>query len=160
MEKIGEAAGLTKKSLYYHFPSKEQLVAATAEHMREDYLSKCRDWFSTTSEDESFRERAVIATQEFAEHAKQPSWKGCCFVRITADLANEAGHPAHRIVQGARCEMENWFEGMIAKDGIRDSAMAARQMVIFVNGLVLMMLQDRSGSGVAEAANLLSTILS
>src|SRR5438046_2144413 len=44
MDEIAGAAGVTKRTLYYHFRSKDDLIAAALEHQHELALATFRAW--------------------------------------------------------------------------------------------------------------------
>src|SRR5689334_8797544 len=44
MDQIAAAAGVTKRTLYYHFRSKDDLIAAALEHQHEIALATFRNW--------------------------------------------------------------------------------------------------------------------
>ncbi len=48
MDAVADKAGVTKKTLYYHFASKDELVAATIEARDQPTLDLYRRWFADT----------------------------------------------------------------------------------------------------------------
>jgi AcrR family transcriptional regulator len=88
---IAEKAGVTKRTLYYHFRSKDDLIAAYLEARNEPTLSRYRRWFDEF--DGTVAERIAGMFGRLAGWAKSPRWKGCGFARAAAELAGAPGIP-------------------------------------------------------------------
>jgi AcrR family transcriptional regulator len=159
LDKVGELAGLTKKSLYYHFPSKDHLLSAVVDHLRPNYVAQYQVWAEEPAAGNSMRQRISHIFTRLTEAAAAPSWEGCCFVRLAAELGSLPGHPARLAVMRATQEMEEWFEQGLAAEGRFHAKTAARQLVMLLNGLVVALLVYRSGLYAPDAMELLDIIL-
>ena len=81
-------------------------------------------------------DRVLMILKGLSQAAEDPHWKGCCFVRVAAELGSLPGHPARKMVARAIREMESWFEvELAAKDETSDRI--ARLLVILLNGVVV-----------------------
>ena len=58
VDNVAEQAGVTKKTLYYHFRSKDDLIAAYLEARHEPALARYREW---AGEDGAMVERLIDA---------------------------------------------------------------------------------------------------
>src|SRR5579872_3406106 len=90
MDAIAEKAGVTKKTLYYYFRSKDELIAAYLESRDQPTLDVYTRWFEATTGSAADKVRGMFA--EFARSTDTLKWKGCGFLRTTAELANTPGH--------------------------------------------------------------------
>jgi AcrR family transcriptional regulator len=95
VDAVAEKAGLTKRTLYYHFRSKDDLVAAYLAARDQPNLALFKRWFDEANGDLPAKVQAIF--DHLARNAGHPKWKGCGFLRTSAELANLPGHPAIKI---------------------------------------------------------------
>src|SRR5579862_6868091 len=107
VDAIAEKAGVTKKTLYYHFRSKDELIAAYLESRDQPTLELFARWFAMTKGSASDKLRGLFA--EFARYTDTAKWKGCGFLRTTAELANTPGHPAIKAGAAHKKRFEAWL---------------------------------------------------
>lgn len=133
VDAVAEAAGVTKRTLYYHFTSKDELIAAYLYHRDQPNLARMRGWFEAADGSVSERTRAIF--QHLAKLMDHPSWRGCGFLRTAAELANMPGHPAIAIGRAHKLRFEDWLAGFYAQAGIIEAGQLARQIVLLVDGV-------------------------
>ncbi len=85
MDAVAEKAGVTKRTLYYHFDSKDDLVAAYLDARDQPNLKQMAGWFAAASGGTDAKVAAIF--EALARSARHPKWKGCGFLRTTAELA-------------------------------------------------------------------------
>ncbi len=112
VDAVAEKAGVTKRTLYYHFASKDELVAAYLQQREQPNLARFRRWYAEAEGGVAEKTRTVF--RSLARAARRPSWKGCAFLRTSAELANMPGHPAIRIGVAHKKDFESWFAEMFA----------------------------------------------
>lgn len=152
VDAIAEAAGLTKKSLYYHFRSKDDLIAAYLDYRDLPNLSAFQRWFDEA--EGTVGERIAAIFNRLAETAAHPKWKGCGFLRTSAELINLPGHPAIKIGAAHKKKVEAWLATCLDEAGIGDAAPLARQIRLLLDGAfsVAMLHRDPSYFETAGAA--------
>jgi AcrR family transcriptional regulator len=152
VDAIAEAAGITKRSLYYHFKSKDDLVAAYLDHRHLPNIAAFQQWYDAADGSVADRIGAIFA--ELATIAARPNWKGCGFLRTAAELVNLPGHPAIVIGAAHKQAVEAWFAARFAADGIVDAEALARQVRLLLDGAfaVAMLHRDPSYFEAAGAA--------
>lgn len=84
MDRIAERAGVTKKTLYYHFRSKDDLLAEYLKSTEVDVLARYRRW---AGDEGSVGERVERIFSNLARAAMHPRWRGCGFTRVICELA-------------------------------------------------------------------------
>ena len=116
VDKISAKAGITKKTLYYHFRSKDQLIAAYLKARDGPTLERFQQW---AGDEGTVAERMGRMFRRLGRRAKSPKWKGCGFVRATAELANLPGHPAIGIARAHKSNFEKWLSISLATRAIK-----------------------------------------
>lgn len=133
VDAVAEAAGVTKRTLYNHFRSKDDLAAAYLEARDQPNLAQFRTWFEGADGSVADRMRAVFA--KLAESAGSRSWKGCGFLRTAAELVATPGHPAVQAARRHKRNVELWLCSVIATERPKAQAEAlARQVQILMDG--------------------------
>ena len=144
IERISEMAGVSRRTFFAHFPSKDQLLAEVVDHMRPGYLDRYRAWSESRGPVASVEERLQHIFECITSSALDPKWKGSCFIRVSAELGNQSGHPVHAVVTAANRDMEKWLDAELLRGGYMESDSLARQLVVMINGLLMMQLVTRS----------------
>lgn len=132
VDAVAEEAGITKRSLYYHFKSKDDLIDAYLGYRDQPNLDAYERWF--TAADGTVAEKIAAIFGHLAKASSHPKWKGCGFLRTSVELANLPGHPA--IVRGIahKKRIEEWVAARLAEDGLLEPAAVARQIVLLLDG--------------------------
>jgi AcrR family transcriptional regulator len=141
VDAVAEKAGLTKRTLYYHFASKDDLIATYLKQREQPNLARFRRWYAEAEGDVAEKTRTVF--RNLARSARRPSWKGCAFLRTSAELANMPGHPAIKIGAAHKKDFENWFAATFEAEGLANAALLARQMVLLLDGSFAVVLLHR-----------------
>lgn len=156
VDAVAEEAGITKRSLYYHFQSKDELIAAYLASRDQPNLESYRRWFEAAEGDAGDRVAAIF--DRLAKAASRADWKGCGFLRTSAELANLPGHPALKLGAAHKKKFERWMAERLAAAGIGEALPLARQIMLLLDGSfsVVMLHRDPSYMEVAgEAARIL-----
>jgi AcrR family transcriptional regulator len=132
VDAVAEKAGLTKRTLYYHFRSKDDLVAAYLAARDQPNLALFKRWFDEADGELPSKVQAIF--NQLARNAGHPKWKGCGFLRTSAELANLPGHPAIKIGAAHKKKFEAWLRTMFEEAGIAGAAPLARQILLLLDG--------------------------
>src|SRR3974390_1486192 len=152
MDDIAAEARLTKRTLYHHFTSKDQLLAAVLTAQHELALQAFRtfgDRLSGSAEaivDGMFRELAVWADR--------PRWAGSGFTRVVIELADLPGHPARLIARRHKAQLERCLTELLERSGVRQAEGLARAIWLLSEGAISLILVhgDRGYSAAASEA--------
>jgi AcrR family transcriptional regulator len=162
MDAVAGKAGVTKRTLYYHFKSKDDLVAAYLHGRDQPNLVLFERWFTETKGGLAQKIRGMFF--KLAESARHPKWKGCGFLRTTAELANMPGHPAMRVGAAHKKKFETWMRQIFDEAGIKDASRLARQVMLLMDGSFAVTLLHRDPSYMETAGeasySLVTTALS
>jgi AcrR family transcriptional regulator len=149
VDAIAEKAGLTKRTLYYHFKSKDELIEAYLISRDQPNLAAFAMWFRDVEGTASDKTEAIF--QRVAQNARHPKWKGCGFLRTVAELANMPGHPAVAVGARHKRKFETWLAEQYAEAGIHRPQELARAVALLMDGAFSAMLTHRDPQ-YAEAA--------
>ncbi len=111
VDTIAEVSGVTKKTIYDRFRSKDMLVAVYLH--RRDLLY--RRWQQEWAAGHPLDPPLLGTFDAMAAWMREHGPRGCAFVRAAGELP-DPDHPAHRIAR----EHKSWF-----RDYLRDLAVAA-----------------------------------
>lgn len=157
VDAIAEKAGVTKKTLYYHFRSKDDLIAAYLESRDQPTLDLYARWFNETPGSAADKIRGLFA--EFARSADTARWKGCGFQRTAAELANTPGHPALKAGASHKKRFEAWLADALEREGIDNAPAVARSVVVLLDGAAAVMLVHRDPAYVQAAGAVAASLV-
>jgi AcrR family transcriptional regulator len=141
VDAVAEKAGVTKRTLYYHFKSKDDLIAAYLAGRDQPNLALFRKWFAEA--DGGLPAKVDAIFRNLARSARHPKWKGCGFLRTSAELANMPGHPAMKIGAAHKKKFEAWLHATFEAEGIAEPLRLARQILLLLDGSFAVVLLHR-----------------
>jgi AcrR family transcriptional regulator len=158
MDEIAAATSVTKRTLYYHFKSKDQLLAAVLDVQHHLALAAFRtfgDKLSGSPEDiidALFRDLAVWSDK--------PRWAGSGFTRLVIELADLPGHPARTIARRHKAMLEAHLAELFAKAKVNSPRERAREVWLLSEGAISLILVHRDRSYAAAAAQAAKKLIS
>jgi len=150
MDEIAHATKVTKRTLYYHFKSKDALLATVLETQHHLALGA----FRTFGDRLSGRPEAIIDTlfSDLAVWSDKPRWAGSGFTRLVVELADLPGHPARTIARRHKAMLEAHLAEMLASAGVEHPHETAREIWLLSEGAISLILVHRDRSYAAAAA--------
>lgn len=155
MDRIAERAGVTKKTLYYHFRSKDDLLASYLQSRHVAVLERYRGW---AGQEGTVGERMERMFGHLAQRALEPRWRGCAFTRVICELADLPGHPAAIAARAHKQGFEAWLRGLLEEEGWAEAAELARMLMALLDGGIVQTLTHRDPA-YARAAGAAATRL-
>ena len=142
VDAIAAEAGISKRTLYKHFPSKDLLIA--------EYLSRRAGLMTRPEGDPLAQILAVFDWQRrwFASGG----FRGCPFVNAVAELSGAPDHPALPVAATFKAARKQWFVDRLTELGVADPAGLAEQLVLLVEGAIATSLVRGGDPQAAEAA--------
>lgn len=150
VDDIAERAKVTKRTVYQHFRSKDDLMAAVLAHASELALERLRR--IETRLPASWDAMINSFFTQLAEWAAKPRWSGAGFTRVVAELADLPGHPARTIARRHKAMVEAWLADLLAKADVLSPAVRAREVMLLMEGAMLLILIHGDRSYAAAAA--------
>lgn len=132
VDAVAEKAGVTKRTLYYHFDSKDDLIAAYLDARDQPNLKAFQNWYRDARGTLPAKIESIFSN--VAKSARHPKWKGCGFLRTAAELVATPGHPAMKVGARHKSNVEAWFASVLAEGGVRGAADLARQIIVLLDG--------------------------
>ena len=157
VDAVAEKAGITKKTLYYHFQTKDELIAAYLASRDQPTLAYYERWFAETEGSTADKVRGLFLS--FARSADTPNWRGCGFLRTIAELASTPGHPAIKAGAAHKKKFEAWMADRLAREGVPEPKRIARQIVILLDGAATVMLIHRDTAYVEAAGDVAASLV-
>jgi AcrR family transcriptional regulator len=124
VDRIVEAAGVTRATFYRHFPSKDELVQAYLE--REDAM--LRGAFAAI-EDLPADQQLAAAIQGIADDITRNHTRGCPFINASAEYA-DAASPVRQVIRDHRDWFRSTLEGALSAAGQPDARERAGALVL------------------------------
>jgi AcrR family transcriptional regulator len=156
MEAIAAAAGVTKRTLYQHFDSKDALLAAALEAQQEQALALVQGWLVRPPENEGELIEAIFAG--LGRWARRPRWTGSGYTRLAMELADLPGHPARRLARAHKRGVETWLAERYAALGAATPELRARETLLLLEGAMTLTL-IHGDPAYAEAARRAARLL-
>ena len=132
IDRVIERAGVAKASLYDVFGSKEELIRSYLEALHEARVVRFERGLAKFT---TPRDRLLGVFDVLGELTKSPGFRGCAFVRASAELRPESS------VRGAIEASRAWMRGMLAgfakEAGAAQPERLARQLQILYDGAVI-----------------------
>lgn len=131
IDRVLAESGVAKMSLYRHFRSKDELIAACLEQRNEDYWK----WFDGVVAEHPGdpREQLRALFRAMAERSAKPGYHGCPFLNTAHDfIAPE--NPAHKVSVRHKATLLSRLTNICKKIGAKDPESLARQFVLLING--------------------------
>lgn len=141
VDAIAAKAGITKRSLYYHFKSKDALIEAYLEVRDQPNLDTFERWFNAADGDVATKVRAIFTN--LADSARSPRWKGCGFLRSAAELVMMPGHPALKAANLHKSRLENWLAAVLDASSVSNAEVLSRQLRLLLDGGFTVVLLNR-----------------
>jgi AcrR family transcriptional regulator len=155
MDEIAARADITKRTLYQHFPSKDDLIAAALAHSSELAIARLQGFRRPASRD------ALIDSffGQLGEWAAKPRWSGAGFTRVVVELADLRGHPARAIARKHKMAVEEWLADALAAAHVSSPRWRAREMMLLMEGAMVLMLVHGDRSYAVAAAEAAKTLV-
>ncbi len=138
MDEIAARAGLTKRTLYYHYDSKDELVGAVLQNQNKQTLRQFQRWIDPQSR--TAAEFADNLFEKLAVWANKPGWKGSGYTRLALELADLPGHPARLTAKLHKRAIEHWLSHQFQLRGADNSDQNAQSIAILLEGAMTLTL--------------------
>ena len=128
---VVEKAGVAKTSLYRHFGTKDDLIAAFLEREDQDFWGQ---WDRVTEQHRDDA-RAELNAQLgwIGERVGRLNYRGCPQINVAAEFP-EADHPARKVAEAHKREMRRRLRGIAERLDVAMPNELAGQLSVLING--------------------------
>ncbi|MDK1345778.1 TetR/AcrR family transcriptional regulator [Streptomyces sp. 378] len=130
VEALCKAAGVSKRSLYQLFESKDELLAASLENRASAYVAGL---LPAVDDGRSPRERILHVFEQVASQADAPEFRGCPYLAVQVELKDQS-HPASRVAHQIKAGLTAFFRSEAEQGGASDPDLLARQLSLVFDG--------------------------
>jgi AcrR family transcriptional regulator len=145
VDRIAAEAGVAKMTLYYHFRSKDELVAAWLRRRDEEWMSWLAD--AVERRDGSPLLAVFEALREWFE---TPDFRGCAFINAHAELGWSCP-AAMEIVAAHKRSLGAYLARLAEAEGAVEPEALARELLLLVDGAIVTA-SIQGNAGVADDA--------
>jgi AcrR family transcriptional regulator len=128
---IVEKAGVAKTSLYRHFGTKDDLIAAFLEHEDKDFWGKWDRVADRYRDDAAAELDAHI--EWIGERIGRVNYRGCPQINVAAEFP-ESDHPARKVAAAHKRQMRQRLETIAERLGAACPNELAAQLSLLING--------------------------
>jgi AcrR family transcriptional regulator len=126
-----DKAGVAKMSLYRHFPTKDDLIAAFLQREDADFWGH---WDAVAEAHAGDPRAELIAHLKWiAERVARENYRGCPQLNVAAEFP-DADHPARRVATAHKRELRQRLKKLVVRMGARRADELAGQLAVLVNG--------------------------
>jgi AcrR family transcriptional regulator len=158
VEAIAAAAGTNKMTLYRHFASKDELVAAYLQELAGEGEALWEEAKSRHPGDAEAQLRYLL--RRASQFAAESAGRGCALANAAVELA-ERKHPARKVVEAHKRRQCERLVALVREAGYADPERLAEELFLLIEGArVSLQSVGREGPGArlyALAENLLDT---
>ena len=123
-------SGVAKMTLYRHFPSKDDLIAAYLERSNGRFWAWLEGEMAKASDP---RAKLVRAFRALGRQATSPSCLGCGFQGAAAEFP-DAAHPAHKVALAHKRQVLERFTALGREAKLRSPEALAGQLLLLMDG--------------------------
>lgn len=128
---VVEKAGVAKTSLYRHFGTKDDLIAAFLKREDEDFWGT---WDRVAAQHRDDAAAELDAHLEgIGERVGRPNYRGCPQINVAAEFP-ELDHPARKVAAAHKREMRQRLKSIAKRLGVVHPDLLAGQLSILING--------------------------
>ena len=125
VDTVADEIGISKRTLYNHFPSKDALIAA--------YLT--RRLIALEITDSPPLEQILGAFERLERSVANKTFRGCPFVNAVAEVGQEV-REASKLAIAFKERRRLWFRDLLLRLGVGDADRVATQLALLLDGAI------------------------
>lgn len=130
IEALCKTAGVSKRSMYQLFESKDALLAASLADRAPAFVASL---LPAADDRRPSRERILHVFEQVELQAGAPEFRGCRYLAIQIEL-KDPSHPASQVAHRVKGNLTAFFRGEAERGGASDPDLLARQLSIVFDG--------------------------
>ncbi|MFE9646346.1 TetR/AcrR family transcriptional regulator [Streptomyces sp. NPDC006365] len=130
VEALCKAAGVSKRSMYQLFESKDELLAVSLKERTSAFVATL---LPAADDGRSPRERILHVFERMESQAGVPEFRGCRYLAVQIELKDQS-HPASRVAHQVKANLTAFFRSEAEQGGASDPDLLARQLILVFDG--------------------------
>jgi AcrR family transcriptional regulator len=130
---VTKAAGVSKRTLYQQFGSKDQLVAQSLDARGMAILGM---YLPAAGDDAPARQQILAVFDGLSQWTASDAFRGCPFVNTATELA-DPGHPARRVARDYKMRLRDYFASQAERGSAEDPQRLADQLIVVFDGVIV-----------------------
>ena len=155
VEALSHAAGISKRTLYERFGSKDGLIAAAFD-VRDVPVFKL--YTAAAERAATPRDQLVALFDSLEAIIRADEFRGCPYTSASSELA-DPDHPAHPVIRRHKERLRRWILARARAAGAADPAGLSRQLMVVFDGAMVQSLIQRSSRPAADARQIAVTLI-
>jgi AcrR family transcriptional regulator len=156
VDALSRAAGISKRTLYQRFGSKDGLIVAAYAALDQPVFQMFTASIEAQTDDPRAQLEAFFAQLE--PLVRSPQFRGCPFSNAAAELADPL-HPAHKVVRRHKERIRRWILGRAKAAGAANPEQLSRQLMLVFAGVQSQALLERSARPARDAHELARALI-
>lgn len=132
VDQLSSMAGVTKRTLYRHFQSKESLIDSVLELRDEQFMVRMRTFVEAVP----LAERPVAYLDFLETWVNEPDFHGCMFINAAAEYGDSADHP-HVLAKAHKERVLAYLEQICREAEHPDAQTLATQLFVMGEGIIV-----------------------
>lgn len=156
VDALASEAGVSKRTLYNHFGSKDSIIAAYLRQRESYWQAKLDEQWDAVGDDPV--ERVVAYVRAYARPVAPEVFRGSAFLNAAAELADDEGE-ALSVIQHSLDQMQAGIAGILRRAGYRDTRLLAKRVLYLLEGAVSVGGARRSLAPLRDAERMIRDLL-
>ena len=148
---LSQEAGVTKKTLYRHYPSKNALIEAALALRHTQFMAKMRAWVDAAPIDH----RPLAYIEFIAQWVQESDFHGCAFINATAEFAQPDAMPHQQAVQHKQ-EIQTYLQELCSAAGAAQAEPFSQQLFLIGEGMIVASQVQGYNASQVESARILA----
>jgi len=139
IERVVDAAGISRTTLYRYFESKDDLILAALEERDRRFREWLSNYVTRASDEPAERLRAVFRALELwimGEAFPGQRFTGCMFVNAAAEFADHQ-HPIHQLAARHKMRIIDSLEKLAREAGASEPRLLAKRLALLKEGAIV-----------------------
>jgi AcrR family transcriptional regulator len=156
VDELSRVAGISKRTLYQRFGSKDGLITAAYEALDGPVFEMFTADVEARTDDPRAQLEAFFAQLE--RLVRLPEFRGCPFSNAVSELADD-GHPAHKVVRRHKNRIRRWLLSRAKAAGAADPEQLTRRLMLLFAGVQSEAMLEHSARPARDARDLARALI-
>lgn len=156
VDTLAAEAGVSKRTLYNHFGSKDGVIAAYLSQREQQWQTKLHSVWGEIGDDPI--ERVVAYVRAYARPVQPEVFRGSAFINAAAELSDEESE-ALTVIQHSLDKMESGIAGILSDAGYDGVDVLGKRVLYLLEGAVAVGGTRREASALDDAEHMIRDLL-